>query len=950
MKKTATRAGSGQGAKSDPIVPATSQAVLDLECHSGWTGVPAEAAYQSQHTASDPSVSVAAGSDETAQEPVTLLHQQVRDKAWGVKVWKDQLRRLEPLDLPLLGCGADKPGERGKRKAPANLRNGSLLGGWPTAKHTVGGICNACSKVICAGTRTGKDAHGLIAFDLDGETAVSWCLERGCDPLLTPTWQVHRNTDESRLKVLFRLTWEQQQQLGQLKTKTDTKAAIKDAKGKTIENGEAVELFHGVAQVIIVGQHNQSKGYYFWPDGMGPEALASIPECWWEAALEIAQGTPATASKPARKASTGKWRNLSPCPICGRPDGWCQQSTDANPTIRCMHGESYSPPSGLKRGELHTDQEGTVWAFSKVDKQKDGETYSAFTTPDPNKLSAGVSTPRQQQQRQPKLAPVTSTGIQAVLDARGSVWQAQKEEPPIRSKIEIGDLSGRLHKVLGERLGFDELALRPAVDGVPLKDWQVKLLHAYLSERGWCIGTEAAIDGLLLAAHQNPFHPVRQYLERVADDPAVEPFDLDQVAPRFFREKGKLHTAMVRKWLIGAVARAMDPGCQMDYCLVLQSDTQGIGKSTTFRELASPDWFCSTIPEGDKDLSLNIHNTWIFELAELETLTGRKAAGHLKNMLTTTTDLVRVPYGKASERLKRPSVFCATVNKRVFLRDETGNRRFWVVPIDGTDKIDRAELAAARDGIWKAAVQAWRSGELPMLPAGLADASEQQNDNYQEQDTWLPVLAQYLSRRLQEEQTPVQVGEFLDHLGMTKDRQNPRDAGRAREVAQSLGWRHRQGTTTDKKRIKGLWPPTATQATQTATQSYPSAANGSRSTATQTTQKSQDQSMRSEKQDQGEGNAQSEVFRVASVAMASNPSAANGSASVAVGLQCNPTARADRPLHPPWVVVGTSGDLSETTVKQDSFLRLTRQQHLRHWFLAGGVRGQMALGRVLSSQ
>ena len=888
MKRTATQAGSGQDAKSDFIVPATSQAVLDLESLSGWTGVPAKLADQSQDTASDPSDSVAAGSDETAQEPVTLQCQQVRDKAWGVKGWKDQLRRLEPLDLPLLGCGADNPGERGKRKAPANLRNGSLLGGWPTAKHTVQRIHNACSKVICAGTRTGKDAHGLIAFDLDGETAVSWCLERGCDPLLTPTWQVHRNTDESRLKVLFWLTEEQQQQLGQLKTKADTKAAIKDAKGKTIESGEAVELFHGVGQVIVVGRHNQSKGYYFWPDGMGPEALATIPECWWKAALEITQGTAATASKPARKASTGKWRNLMPCPICGRPDGWCQQSTDAKPTIRCMHGESYTPPTGLKRGELHTDQEGTVWAFSGVYQQKDGESYSTFVTPDPDKLTA-----LRPHQQPGKLTPITSTGIQAVLDARGEGW-VQEDGKNKRCKLAVGDLSGRLRKVLGGRLGFDELALMPAVDGVPLKDWEVNLLHGELSERGWIIGSAAAEAGLLLAARKNPFHPVRCYLERIEKDPAVVPFDLDKVAPQFFRAKRKLHTVVVRKWLIGAIARVMDPGCQMDYCLVLQSDTQGIGKSTTFRELASPEWFCSTIPEGDKDLSLNIHNTWIFELAELETLTGRKAAGHLKNMLTTTTDLVRVPYGKASERLKRPSVFCATVNKRVFLRDETGNRRFWVVPIDGTDKIDRAKLAAARDGIWKAAVQAWRSGELPMLPAGLADASEQQNDNYQEQDTWLPVLAQYLSRRLQEEQTPVQVGELLDHLGMTKDRQNPRDAGRAREVAQSLGWRHRQGTTKDKRRVKGLWPPTATQAThatQTATQAQPSAANGSRPTATQATQKSPDQSLRSETQDQGAGNAQGEVFRVASVAMASNPNAANGSASVALGLRlgCNAT-------------------------------------------------------------
>ena len=850
---------------------------------------------------------------------------------WGKKGWRDQLRRLEALDLPLLATGAGKDG-----KAPANLRNGSPLGGWETTKHTGQQIRNACPRVTGCGTRTGKPANGLLVFDIDGPTAVSWCLERGCDPALTPTWQIHRNTDESRLKVAFRLTEAQQTQLGQLKTKVETKVAIKDANNKTIKDGEAVELFHqGGSQVIVLGQHRKSNGHYFWPDGMGPEVLAPIPVCWWKAALLIAGDTTTTKVKPASKASKGKWRNLYPCPICGRDSGYCQESTDERTVIRCFNGQSYSPPTGFKRGELHTDTQGTVWAFSKVQRQSDGNEFSIFVAPDPEK----AGTPRAEQE----ITTITTTGIQAVLDARGKGW-VQEGDKNKRTKMAVGDLSGRLRKVLGNRLGFDELALMPAVDGVPLKAWEVSLLHGELSEAGWIIGSEAAEAGLLLAARRNPFHPVRQYLQRIEANPSVDPFDLDQVANRFFRATGELHTAMVRKWLIGAVARAMDPGCQMDYCLVLQSDTQGLGKSTAFRELASPDWFCSTIPEGDKDLSLNIHNTWIFELAELEALTGRKAAGHLKNMLTTTTDLVRVPYGKAPERLKRPSVFCATVNKREFLRDDTGNRRFWVVPIDGTDKIDRAELARVRDGIWKAAVQAWRSGELPMLPENLADASEQQNDNYQEQDSWLPHLAQYLNRRKQEQQIPVQAGDLLDHIGMERERQSPRDARRARELAESLGWRHRQGTTTDKKRVKGLWPPTATQATQAtqaATQANASDANGSGPTATQATQKSPDQSLKTEKQGQqdrqGPSGDKSGDFWVASVAMAPNTSDANGSAWVALGLRLGCSATQRQEAEARIRELGQGADLSGWTDEQVAELLVSLEKAAQRRAAAGGI-------------
>lgn len=432
---------------------------------------------------------------------------------------------------------------------------------------------------------------------------------------------------------------------------------------------------------------------------------------------------------------------------------------------------------------------------------------------------------------------ISSTGINAVVEARGIGWVKREDGPPKRQQIAVGDLSGRLRQVLGDRLGFDELAMLPAVDGVALEPHDIELLHVRLSENGWIIAEKAAVDALMLTARERPFHPIREYLKRVEADRSIEPFNLDKVATKFFRVRSdsKLHIEMVRRWLIGAVARAMEPGCQMDHCLVLQGG-QGLGKSTALRALASPDWFCCTVPDQDKDLTLNVHSCWIYELAELEALTGRKAAGHLKNMLTTATDLVRVPFGKAPERMRRGSVFAATVNKREFLRDDTGNRRFWVVPIEGTEKLDREGLAGARDAIWKAAVKAWRDGELPMLSDELAEASEEQNANYQEQDPWLPLLADHLEGK----SGPVKVNEVLDHLEVPKERQSPGAARRVRELAESIGWswgRRRDGDT----RAQGLWPPKghpkATQATQAATQAKPSQGNGSDAVATQATQK-----------------------------------------------------------------------------------------------------------------
>ena len=86
--------------------------------------------------------------------------------------WRDELHRLEYLDLPLVATGADSPHSPGEHKAPANLRTGRCLKGWATTKHSVADIQGACDAVISVGTRTGADAHGLIVFDIDGETGL----------------------------------------------------------------------------------------------------------------------------------------------------------------------------------------------------------------------------------------------------------------------------------------------------------------------------------------------------------------------------------------------------------------------------------------------------------------------------------------------------------------------------------------------------------------------------------------------------------------------------------------------------------------------------------------------------------------------------------------------------------------------------------------------------------
>ncbi len=321
-------------------------------------------------------------------------------------------------------------------------------------------------------------------------------------------------------------------------------------------------------------------------------------------------------------------------------------------------------------------------------------------------------------------------------------WIPRKDGPPSRAKIESGDLSGLLRRYFPGRLTFNLLTMAAEANGQEIKEADVDDCAVLLSEKGYKVTDQVNCAALLRVAREHSYDPVKQYLEAVAADSLLEPADLGAAAATYLNASDPLYSAMLRAWLIGAVARIFDPGCQMDYCLVLQSSVQGLFKSTFFKTLASPDWFTSSIPEAEKDFLLNVHRCWIFELAELDSYTSKRDAGRVKNIITTTTDFLRVPYGKATEPRLRRSVFASTCNRDDFLKDDTGSRRFWIIPI--TRKIYCNRVLQDRDAIWKAAVLAYRSGALPMLTDEQQAHSDDLNRGYAVQDPWMGMLVRWL--------------------------------------------------------------------------------------------------------------------------------------------------------------------------------------------------------------
>jgi hypothetical protein len=365
-------------------------------------------------------------------------------QAFSVGDWRLQVERLSRLGAPLLAVGTDK--------APIHLVTGKHLSKWQGAAFTAEQIAESAPAIGC-GVRTG---NGLLVFDVDGVTALEWLLDHGCDPRAAKTWQIHRDTDENRFKVAFTITAEQQQQFGNAKPKQHTKDAVKDDAGNVIEKGEAVEVFHSTGgQVVVLGQHHDSGGNYYWPDGLEVENLAPIPPEWWEAATRINGATSAKVSATKAGSSSKDWKSLNPCPICGRnTTGYCSQHSDGK-TIRCFQGVTFTPPQGLQRGDRITDNRGQQWGFSQEQTGPNGDVFSVFVEHEESSKTAKTvktSPPRADlHEQETSAAPVTFEDRWQELEEHAAVvacsdWPVMKAVASLASKagdLEVNRLTGR---------------------------------------------------------------------------------------------------------------------------------------------------------------------------------------------------------------------------------------------------------------------------------------------------------------------------------------------------------------------------------------------------------------------------------------------------------------------------------------------------------------------------
>ncbi len=290
------------------------------------------------------------------------------------------------------------------------------------------------------------------------------------------------------------------------------------------------------------------------------------------------------------------------------------------------------------------------------------------------------------------------------------------------------------------RVYHDEMAGRPMVSAplpwepqalpCPARQWKDEDdsgLRGYLETIYRITGKEKVADGFAVFAMNHRVNRLKDYLASLAWDgvPRVDTLLID-----YFGAKDSPYTReAIRKTLAGAVARIFRPGVKFDTMLIL-AGKQGIGKSTFFRYLGM-DWYSDSLCtfEG-KDAAELLQGYWILEAGELTGLT-KSEMNTVKQFLSKEDDIYRAAYGRRPERYPRRCVIVGTTNEEEFLKDYTGNRRFWPVDLPGAGRRKNVwrDLPGEVPQIWAEAVASYRLGE----PLTLSEEAERLAEHAQEE-------------------------------------------------------------------------------------------------------------------------------------------------------------------------------------------------------------------------
>jgi len=302
---------------------------------------------------------------------------------------------------------------------------------------------------------------------------------------------------------------------------------------------------------------------------------------------------------------------------------------------------------------------------------------------------------------------------------------------------------------------------------------------------GLCFSMPQVQQAISSVARESSYHPIKDWLGGLDHDGTER---LDTWLSDFLGAEDTPYTRGIgRLFLIGMVARIMRPGCKFDYTLILEGK-QGIRKSTACKVLAGEKFFSDSLPpirEGSKDLASHLAGKWLVEVAEMSAAS-RADTEALKAFLTRTHETYRPAYGRNEVTQPRQCVLVGTTNRTEYLRDATGDRRFWPVKcgVNG-EPCDIDGLRDARDQLFAEAYLAFIDGET-WWPSREFEAEHIQAEQVQrfECDPWEEMIIAHAETTQNDRLT---VTELLTQV-IDKKAPSRADSARVKAILQRLGY------------------------------------------------------------------------------------------------------------------------------------------------------------------